>query len=206
MPHKVQRPKLHGLKEGEVQKDRVNVHHITPGRADKNFGKAINSIIAGLPDNDWICLRDIDTIPMYHEKFFEQCETIANAGEFDLVGAFCNRLGLHYQLHEGKKSDERDIMVHRQIAKERFEKYGSTVQQIKQNIAGLFMLFPKSVWKEVGGFPEGGIMINGSFLDFHFSNAVKKKRKKIGLALGIYLFHFYRFDVKEGENPKAHLI
>ncbi len=38
------------------------------GRSDKNIGRAINEIVNALPDNDWICLRDIDTLPMYHEK------------------------------------------------------------------------------------------------------------------------------------------
>ena len=48
------------------------IHYITPGHSDKNYGKAINDTIRHLPDNDWICLRDIDTMPAYHEKFFEQ--------------------------------------------------------------------------------------------------------------------------------------
>ena len=41
----------------------MKVHHITPGRSDLNYGKSINDIIYSLPDEDWICLRDIDTIP-----------------------------------------------------------------------------------------------------------------------------------------------
>ena len=64
----------------------IQVHHITPGRSDKNFGRSINQLIENLSDEDWICLRDIDTMPLHHRVFFKQCEDIANSGEFDLVG------------------------------------------------------------------------------------------------------------------------
>ena len=66
------------------------VHHITPGRADLNFGKAINHVIEFLPDDDWVCLRDIDTLPLHHRVFFKQCEDIANSGEWDLVSCKTN--------------------------------------------------------------------------------------------------------------------
>ena len=59
-----------------------NVHHITAGRGDKDIGKAINDIVRGVDDDDWICLRDIDSMPTNHREFFKQCEAIAQAGEF----------------------------------------------------------------------------------------------------------------------------
>lgn len=182
------------------EKKNVNVHHITPGRSDKNIGKAINEIIERLPDNDWICLRDIDTLPMYHEKIYHQCEDIARAGEFDLVGCMTNRLGLHYQLVGGRKSNDPDILNHRKIALELYNTHVNEVMPIHQAIGGLFMLFPKSTWLKVGGFPEGGIQINGHFFDYHFCKSVMKHRLRIGIAKGIYLFHYYRFE--HGEDTR----
>lgn len=179
----------------EIEEKRsVNVHHITPGRSDKNIGKAINEIIEKLPNNDWICLRDIDTLPMYHEKIYKQCEEIAQAAEYDLVGCMTNRLGLHYQLVGGRKSNDSDILNHRKIAVELYNEHGSNVMPIQQVIGGLFMLFPKSTWNAVGGFPEGGIQINGHFFDYHFCKQVMAKRLRIGISKGIYLFHYYRFQ------------
>lgn len=188
-------------------KRKVNVHHITPGRSDKNIGRAINEIVKALPDNDWICLRDIDTLPMYHEKIYQQCEEIAQAGEFDLVGCMTNRLGLHYQLVGGRKSNDSDIMNHRKIGVELYNKHGNEIMPIQQVIGGLFMLFPKSAWKQVGGFPEGGIQIQGHFFDYHFCKKVMQQRLRIGIAKGIYLFHYYRFE--HGEDTRkavAHLL
>lgn len=184
------------------EKRSVSVHHITPGRSDKNIGKAINDIVEKLPDNDWICLRDIDTLPMYHEKIYQQCEDIARAGDFDLVGCMTNRLGLHYQLVGGMKSNDSDILNHRKIAVELYKEHGCNVMPIHQAIGGLFMLFPKSTWLKVGGFPEGGIQINGHFFDYHFCKSVMQQRLRIGIAKGIYLFHYYRFEHGE-ETRKA---
>jgi hypothetical protein len=181
----------------------VQVHHITPGRSDKNIGKAINTIIEGLPDDDWICLRDIDTLPMYHEKIYQQCEEIAQRGDFDLVGCMTNRLGLHYQLVGGRKSNDSDIMNHRKIAVDLYNEHGTNVMYMNQVIGGLFMLFSKKTWRTVGGFPEGGIQINGHFFDYHFCQKIMRNRLRIGIAKGIYLFHYYRFQ--NGEDTRRNI-
>lgn len=170
----------------------IQVHHITPGRSDKNFGRSINQLIENLSDEDWICLRDIDTMPLHHRVFFKQCEEIANSNKFDLVGCMTNRLGLTYQLHDERISENFDIKHHIEIAHKRYEKYGSEVEETENNIAGLMMLFPKRLWDDVGEFPEGGIHVNGEFLDYIFSKRTRRIGGRIGIAKGIYLFHIYR--------------
>lgn len=191
------------LKKGKSKL--VTVHHITPGRNDKNFGKAINDIVKHLPDNDWVCLRDIDTMPAYHEKFFEQIEEIASTSTHGLVSCMTNRLGLRYQLHDNKISDNTCWLHHRNIGKQRYNKYGSQVQSTNQTVAGLMMLFPVKVWKAVNGFPEGGISINNSFIDYHFSTAVKQAGYKIGIAPGVYLIHMYRPEAQHPRMSTQHL-
>lgn len=182
-----------------------NVHHITPGRSDKNFGKAINDIVKNLPDQDWICLRDIDTMPGYHEKFFNQIEEIAAQNTHGLVSCFTNRLGLRYQVHNNQISNNTCWLHHREIAKQRYKQYGSEVQTTNQTIGGVLMLFPKQVWQAVGGFPEGGISVNNSFIDYHFSVAVQKAKYKIGIAQGVYLIHMYRPEAKHPRMSTQHL-
>ena len=181
----------------------MQVHHITPGSFDKNFGKSINSLIEYLPPDDWICLRDIDTMPLHHRVFFKQCQDIAESGKFNLVGCMTNRLGLAYQLHEGRLSDDFDIMNHIDIAHERYEQFGSEVSDSPELIAGVFMLFSKQTWEDAGRFPEGAIQINGSFVDYLFCKKVKRLGGKIGIAKGIYIFHIYRSwlaNVRMGYN------
>ena len=187
------------------------VHHITSGRADKNIGLAINTLVEGLPLNDWVCLRDIDTIPMDHINFFYQCEAIAQRGEFDLVGCMTNRSGLDHQLWDGKISENTDIAYHMKIGKEATKHWGINALEIDNFIAGFFMLFPVKAWIKAGGFREGSIRIpldksdakktkhKDKFFDWHFCNDVTKAGGKIGLAKGIYVFHLYRLG---SENPK----
>jgi len=186
-----------------TKKEKVNVHHITPARSDKNLGKAINDIIEKLLDNDWICLRDIDTFPPYHERFIQQVEEIANDPKgFDLIGCMTNRLGLVYQLVPNMFY-ELDIKKHRDKAKELAETNDIKPLMQGQTIGGLFMLFSKNTWIHAGKFPEGGIRIKGSFIDYHFSKAVKGKK---GIATGIYLFHNYRIDSKDTSKNINHLL
>lgn len=182
----------------------IQVHHITPARSDKNFGKAINQLIEGLPDLDWICLRDIDTVPPYHEEFIKQVEEIANNPRgYSLIGCMTNRLGLPWQLVPGM-FDEWDMKKHREKAKELSEK--KTIKQLNsgQTVGGILMLFPKSVWAKVGKFPEGGISIRNNFVDYHFSRAVAKVGR-LGIAENIYVFHMYRADAKDTRTAKDHL-
>lgn len=171
----------------------MTVHHITPGRSDKNIGKAINDLIDGLPEDDWICLRDIDTIPMHHLTFFKQCEEIAEKGEYDLVGCMTNRLGVKYQLYKDQFSDDFDLKNHLDIGEELYKKYGSAVEDSPGVIAGIMMLFPVSIWEYVGGFNEGAIMQQGGFFDAIFNQKVRNiAQGRVGVAKGIYLFHLYR--------------
>lgn len=197
------RPHAKRLQIGE----KPAVHHITPARSDKNFGKAINILIDNdkIPDTDWFCLRDIDTVPAYHEKFIEQCELIANDSKgFDLIGCMTNRLGLPWQLVPDM-FDNWDIKKHRQIAKELSKNTNIKPLNRGQTVGGLMMLFSKATWRKAGKFPEGGIKIRGKFVDWYFSDAVSKFGN-MGIAEGIYLIHLYRIDAKNTRTEIGHLI
>lgn len=180
-----------------------NVHHITPARSDKNFGRAINDLIRPLPESDWVVLRDIDTLPLLHAEFIKQCEDIANKGEYGLVGAITNRSGHPWQVHK-EMSDNPDFSYHMQIAIDRYKDWGTTVLETDQPIAGFMQMFPKSVWTEVGGFREGSIMFSDGLLDHIFWKSIQESRYKIGIAQGIYLWHTYRWD--KDRRDKEHLI
>lgn len=183
----------------------MKVHHITPGATDKNLGKSINTLIEPLPSEDWICLRDIDTMPLHHRVFFKQCEDIASRGGFGIVGCITNRIGMVKQLHNGALSEDYNLLNHIRIAEDRYNRYGSEVIEHNTTLAGVMMLFSKKVWLDVGGFREGGIMVDGAFIDYHFSNDVINKGYKLGLARGIYVFHVYRQWLKNTRVGYNHL-
>lgn len=173
----------------------IFVHHITPARSDKNFGKAINQLIEHIPEDDWICLRDIDTVPTNHVAFIRQCEEIANRGDFDMVGCITNRLSHSYQLFQGMISDNMDFLYHMKIGHFLAEKYGSEVEKSPNSIGGLMMLFSKKTWLAIGKVPEGGIVINGHFIDYMICDSIKRLGLKIGIAKGVYLWHTYRLGL-----------
>ena len=184
----------------------VNVHHISPARSDKNYGKAINDIVRLLPDDSWVCLRDIDTLPLDHSAFIRQCEEIAAKNEFGLVSCMTNRLGLPHQLINGRSQPEHSINLNREVhrAKALAKQYGSQVDETEKEVAGVMMLFPKKVWADVGGFREGGILFGHQLLDNVFYEAVRDKGYRVAIAPGIYLLHLYRWG-KDRRN-KEHLI
>lgn len=185
----------------------MTVHHITPGRSDLNYGKAINDLIYDLPDEDWICIRDIDTLPLHHRVFFKQCEEIAESGEFDLVSCMTNRLGVGYQLHGGEMSNNWNIKHHIHIAHELYNKHGSNVIKPPGEIlAGLMMLFSKKTWENVGGFREGGVAVKGQTIDNLFTRSVIKIGGKLGIAQGIYFFHIYREWSSNARLAQEHIV
>ena len=183
----------------------MQVHHITPARSDLNFGKAINDLIVNLPDEDWICLRDIDTIPPLHKEFILQCEQIASEGKFDLVSCMTNRIGLNHQLHKGIFNEDFNFMNHKTIAQELHGRYGCQVVETKKTIAGLMMMFKVETWRKVGGFPLGGIQIKNAMLDYWFCKKIIAIGGKMGIAKGIYLFHAYRMGEVNPRRSTKHL-
>ena len=187
------------------------IHYITPGHSDLNLGREINNYVSLVDDNDWICLRDIDTMPAYHEKFFGQCEEISKT-DFGLVGCMTNRLGLKHHLLGDEKDENTNWKYHRAIGKVLYNQHGSNVKEMDfklnvmaDSIGGVMMLFPKRVWTAVGGFEEGGVSINGYFFDYLFTKKVIQAGFKIGLASGIYMIHMYRPDATDTRLYTKHI-
>lgn len=182
----------------------VKVHHITPGRSDKNYGRAVNQLVSPLPTEDWICLRDMDTIPLHPEQFIQTCEKIAAENAAQLVSCYTNRLGLKHQLYKQTFRHNTDLSKEFPISKDLYEKHGSEIELTDEPIAGLMMLFPKYLWDDVGGLREGGIIFGNQYIDNEFYQRAKFHGYKVGLAKGIYLFHLYRM----GKHKKdvEHLI
>lgn len=179
------------------------IHYIKSGRADLNFGKAVNDTISCFNDHDWICLMDIDTMPSYHEAFYKTVEGVAKSTGYGLIGCMTNRCGMKDQLISGNRdiiSHNTDWLHHREIGKALYQEHGYSVKGCKTTIAGLFMLFKKQVWTHVGGFKEGGVSVDGKFVDWHFCNDAINKGYLIGIAQGLYMIHQYR---PEAANPRS---
>lgn len=186
----------------EFRPEPPTVYYFRPMCGDKTkYGSLLNNHCESVPnDDDWICITDQDTC-FLHEftgKLIEDV-IIKHGKNYDLFGCVTNRLGLSHQTPFGI-SKETDMIKHREIAVDLYERRYSDVLPVPENnvVAGMFMLFKKSTW-ENNKFIDGIIGSDGRFFDWHFSQGVKRK----GIIQGLYLFHYYRLHKRF--NDWSHL-
>lgn len=178
------------------------VHYISPYSDDKNIGKAYNEACARIPDNDWICIFDQDVLFLLPDTR-RRINEITARGEYDLYLPVMNRLGFPYQLHRQKRSESHEIMEHRGIAKTRWNVFTHKVEPYNQITAGAVMVFRKSTWAN-NKFATG--KYNQVHFDAHFGEVLRNKGGKVGLMLGIYVYHMYRPDCKDPQPDITHLV
>lgn len=180
----------------------MTIHYITPFAIDKNYGRELNERITELSDG-WICLTDADAMfltPRYGNQIAEVCEFIGD--EPVLIGCMTNRLGRPIQRYKGEMSDNWDIKHHYTIAQSLEANHWCEVEDItsKKWVAGMFMLFRKSLWEQIK-FKE-----NCLTWDDQFSEDVRIKGGKLGLMKGLYMFHLYRIWADVPMFANQHLV
>lgn len=185
------------------KKDKAfNVYYFVPGRGDKNIGKGINDHCALVPgEDDWICVRDGDS--MFMNPFWpKQIEDIIkrNSDRFDIIGCVTNRLASEGQRPWPEDFDNLDILYHKGRVDQLVEEKYNEVVPHDAPIAGLLMLFKKSVWDKVK-FREKSI-----YADTKFCEDATRKGFKVGLATGLYVFHYYRAHITNAKKYKEHLL
>lgn len=173
----------------------MKIIYSTPFNTSKNIGKALNDFCEIVPEDAWIVLRDMDTLPLCPEFGKQVEQVIMNNNGYDLISCMTNRLNVSDQLHNNGISDNMDILHHIEISKQRWDEHGALVKEAKL-VAGLCLIFRKSLWNRIM-FTE-----NCLHFDKIFSQSVLKEGGKIGIAKGLYLFHIYRIWVKH--NPQFH--
>src|ERR1044072_5401245 len=177
------------------------IWYSTPFAVDKNIGRAYNEFCEMVPDGDWICLRDGDTM-FLHPHWGKQLQDVVlkHGQDYALLGCITNRLRSTRQLYNNAFSTDPDILNHKRIAGELYSARYDSVRNAGHEIAGLLMLFPKSTWKQIK-FQENTI-----HFDSIFSQAVLRSGGQVGLMEGVYCFHYYRFDQPDPANYKQHLL
>lgn len=178
------------------------IFYITPYKAG-DIGGGINESIALLPSDAWVCLRDADTLFLTSDVQKQIAEIVESNPPYDLIGCRTNRLRSDYQVLERERLFNcSDINIHIETAKYMAANNWGVLTPLPapEVIAGMFMLFRKSLWEKVK-FPRHSI-----HFDSEYSKCLRAIGGKLALAQGIYLFHLYRWGK---ENPYAaidHLI
>lgn len=182
----------------------MKVHYTNPWATDKNIGKAFNEFCESVPDGDWICLQDGDMLYLTPDWGAQIEAVIANHGnDFSLFGCLTNRLGRKIQVYDWDNYDNHNIKDHYKIAKDLSEKHFAEVEDITETrfVAGLLMLFPKSVW-EKHKFRETGTPLS---VDDAFSRSIVKSGGRLGLMRGLYVYHLYRIWSSKPHSDTRHL-
>ncbi len=187
------------------------VHHISPAAPDKNLGRAYNEAMSRLPDGDWACITDLDTmfltpnaIPIIHQHAEMYEDLVLSQGmKYGCLTCYTNRIhpAAKMQLLSSVVSHDRDIGNHIILAQE-VEKRESTITVIHDNISGFLMLISKSLWNEVK-FVEGEAKCLG--VDTEFSKTLREQGRPIARMNNLYVFHLYRMGMPGGIKDKSHL-
>lgn len=129
-------------------------------------------------------------------------QLVASNPEYDLIGCATNRLGGTYQLFDRRRSENPDILFHMDLAVQAYEEHKLQIEKVPddQVLAGMFLLFRKSLWKD---FPIEEKSIQ---FDIILSEKLKKAGKRLGIARGIYIFHLYRLGAEDPQRAISHLM
>lgn len=176
------------------------VHIVKPYSITKNLGEAYNKTMQMIPDGDWACLCDYDTMFLTPD-----CGYILNTyaemyPDFGLLTCLTNRIHplAFKQLYGGEVSEDDSILNHQkkaEIMKQNLYK----VNRVEHEVSGFLMLISKKTWQKVKFKEENGRCLG---VDNTFCWNLLEKGEKIGVMLGMYLFHSYRLkNIKD----KSHL-
>lgn len=181
----------------------TNIYYSTPYSLDKDIGGANNAFIERLPADSWICITDGDASFLRPNWGHDIAEVIKRHGrDYDLIGCVTNRLGASDQLYNKTFSEEMNLRRHFDIARQLWGQHGPAVEPIDM-VAGVFMLFHKSTWQRVK------FRRHTFAADRYFSQDIKRKGGRIGLAKGVYMVHNYRLwetDQQAAKMSTKHLL
>ncbi len=170
----------------------MDLNIISPYSFEHDLGKAYNDSINKIPSSEaWICLLDLDSCFLVPDIGHQLKEIITAYPNTGLFSCRTNRVGQKRQCLHGVISDDPNILNHRKIALQLSKERRLDVSPIENPISGHLMLFKKSTWESVGGFPENRGILS---VDNTFSNRIVRKGYNILMMEGVYLFHFYRMD------------
>lgn len=171
------------------------INFIQPFDFDINIGKAYNEACSKL--DGWICITDQDTLKF--EGFAQRLkEIIDGADENMVITCATNRLRKDNTNVIHALYDETDINTHLNEFNRLWGLYGAKLERTNEPIAGVCMVFHKSVWDKVK-FIENAINF-----DRLFTNSCKLAGFLPMVAPGLYIFHLYRWNRPEGDI--SHLI
>jgi len=159
-----------------------------------NLGDAYNKFMELLPkDDDWACLIDHDVMFTRKNWFHQLNDIIKKYPKYDCFVARTNRINCKWQRINTLENCY-DIKEHKKLGKKiQEEQYDEVVDAPnKSPFSGFLILIKKRAWKKViftSGRKDG---MGGVDNDFH--RGLISADFKVGLMMGVYLYHWYEKD------------
>lgn len=181
----------------------ITIHFATPYSSSKDFGKSINDFCALVPDGDWICLRDGDSMFLTPDWGRQIYDVVAKHGnDYAVFGCVTNRLARATQIHDLNMYDNHNVLDHYHIAAELERTKWAQIRDITTSrcVAGLMLLFSKQTWDRIK-FKE-----KTHHFDSQFSKDVIAKGGRLALIEGLYVYHWYRGWAKDPVHEVKHLL
>lgn len=173
------------------------VHVMIPFATDKQFGKALNEMMAFIPDDDFVCFLDHDVLLLTPDAITHLHE-YARLYPDSLLTCYTNRVGWKPQCLNGIVSENDSIRVHiLKAQKQKILLY--QVEELKTTISGFLMMFSKKLWNDCSHFTEDKQILG---VDNNWSARVLQHGYKIHLMKGLYVWHSYRLLDRQ---DKSHL-
>ena len=180
------------------------IYYTTAFDSTKSIGKYYNSFFERLRDDDWACFVDADTIFTTPDYGLLVERAVQKYPEADAFTCYTNRVACEWQIAPGVDVVSNDMKYHRSFGEKMKKNFGANCIDVTDKprlevMSGFFFMLKKSTWKQLGKFPEKGML----GIDNHLHWAIQEKGKKLYLIKGLYLYHWYRNGNK---SDKSHLL
>ena len=178
----------------------MNVHILKPYSIEKNLGRAYNRAVSMIPDGDWACLMDYDTMFLTADCgkiLHEYASLFPNTGMFT---CYTNRIHplAKEQLYTGEISANTQVEYHITVAEEA-KKNLYKITALNRVVSGFLMMIKKETWKDIQ-FTENRLCLG---VDNDYCSRLLDNGRSINRMDGLYVWHSYR--LKNGITNKEHL-
>jgi GT2 family glycosyltransferase len=178
----------------------MKVHILKPYDLDKNLGRAYNEAMSMIPEGDWACLMDLDTMFLTPDAGTILTNYAEKYPETGLFTCLTNRIhSLAKQQLVFSEPSEVDSIRYWIKEAERVRESAYFVTTIHREISGFLMMVSKETWNKIK-FDEIGKCLG---VDNDFSLKVLASGRDIKRMDGLLVWHTYRLrDI----TNKKHLL
>jgi len=155
------------------------------------LGDTYNKFMELLPgDDDWACILDHDVMFTRKNWFHQLNDIIKKHPEYSCFVARTNSIGCRWQRNKTLEDCD-DILEHKKLGLLIQQEFSNEVVDVTNSpeFSGFLMLIGKKTWKNVK-FTHGGKGGLGG-VDNNFHRDLKNAGFRVGLMMGVYLYHLY---------------